>query len=265
MCFFAVDDETYMLKEIEEMLRRVRPNDEIFTFSNPAKALEAAKRQPADVAFLDIQMGSMTGLELALELKKLQPDMHIIFVTGYQEYAVQAFQMHATGYLLKPIVEEDLIRELTFIYGEKEKKRIRVQTFGGFDLFVDEKLIKFERAKAKELLAYLIDRKGSGATTAQAYSALFENAADTSSGKTYFRNIVHSLKNTLKNAGAEEILLRDFNRLAVVPQSIDCDYYRFLDGDPIALNHFRDDYMPQYSWAEVKNADLHFTNTIFPE
>lgn len=258
MRFFAVDDEMYMLDEITEILRRVRPNGEVFTFQSPVQALKAANHQQVDVAFLDIQMGSMTGLELAVQLKKLQPDIHIIFVTGYREYAVQAFKMHATGYLLKPIIEEDLIRELTFIYGEKENKHIRVQTFGGFELFVDETPVKFERTKAKELLAYLIDRKGAVVSTAQAYAALFEDAEDTSSGKTYFRNIVHSLKNTLKSVGAEDILLRDFNRLAVATQTIDCDYYRFLDGDPIALNHFHDDYMPQYSWAEINNADLHF-------
>lgn len=256
MRFFTVDDEKYMLDEISEILRRVRPDDEVVTFSNPRSALEAAKQQPVDVAFLDIQMGSMTGLQLALQMKHLQPDVHIIFVTGYQEYAVEAFKMHATGYLLKPIVEKDLLRELTFIYGENEKKRVRVQTFGGFELFVDGKAVKFDRAKAKELLAYLINLNGAAVTTAQAYAVLFEDAADSSSGKTYFRNIVHSLKSTLKNVGAEEILMRDFNRLAVFPQLIDCDYYRFLQGDPIALNHFRDNYMPQYSWAEIKNSDF---------
>lgn len=258
MRFFAVDDEKYMLEEIKEVLSRVRPDDEVFTFLKPSQALEEAKKQPVDVVFLDIQMGSMTGLELALQMKKLQPDINIIFVTGYPKYAVQAFKIHATGYLLKPIAEEDLIRELTFIYGEEDKKRIRVQTFGGFELFVDGEPVKFERAKSKELLAYLVDLNGAGVTTAQAYAALFEDAADTASGKTYFRNIVHSLKNTLQAVGAEEILIRSFNRLAVAPHIIDCDYYRFLDGDPIALNHFRDDYLPNYSWAEIKNAELHF-------
>lgn len=259
MRFIAVDDEAYMLDEIEEALRSVRPNDEILTFSSPQEALEAARERMIDTAFLDIQMGRMTGIDLAIQLKRLQPDIHIIFVTGYQEYAVQAYKIHATGYLLKPISEEDIVRELTFIYGDEPKQRFRVQTFGGFELFVDEKPVKFDRSKAKELLAFLIDKKGAGTTTAEAYAALFEAADDSSSGKTYFRNIVRSLKNTLKNVGADSILLRDFNRLAVDPKILDCDYYRFLNGDPIAINHFRDDYLPQYSWAELQNAALHFS------
>ena len=112
------------------------------------------------------------------------------------------------------------------------------------NLFVNEKPVKFDRSKAKELLAFLIDKKGTGTTTAEAYAALFEDADGSSSGKSYFRNIVRSLKTTLKNVGAGCILLRDFNRLAVDQKVLDCDYYRFLDGDPIAINHFRDDYLP---------------------
>ncbi len=258
MLFIAVDDEAYMLDEIAEALHSVRPKDEILTFSSPITALEAVREQMVDAAFLDIQMGGMTGIDLAIQMKRLQPDIHIIFVTGYQEYAVQAYQIHATGYLLKPISEGDIARELTFIYGDEPKQKFRVQTFGGFELFVNEKPVKFDRSKAKELLAFLIDKKGTGTTTAEAYAALFEDADGSSSGKSYFRNIVRSLKTTLKNVGAGCILLRDFNRLAVDPKVLDCDYYRFLDGDPIAINHFRDDYLPQYSWAELQNAALHF-------
>ena len=171
---------------------------------------------------------------------------------------MQAFQIHATGYLLKPFSQEDVMRELTFIYGEQKKVHIRAQTFGGFEIFVDGQPVKFSRAKAKELLAFLIDRKGTSVTTAEAYAVLFENAEDTVSGKSYFRNIVRDLKNSLKTVHAEEILLRSFNSLAIVPDKIECDYYQFLKGDPIAVNQYRNDYMPQYSWAEFRNAQIYF-------
>ena len=78
-----------------------------------------------DVAFLDIQTGDINGLQLAVELKKVKPDIHIIFVTGYSQYAVEAFSIHATGYLLKPVTEEAVSRELTFIYRERRPKRRR--------------------------------------------------------------------------------------------------------------------------------------------
>lgn len=261
MRYLTVDDEDRMLERLENTLHSVQPKAEILSFTWPADALKAAEQSPIDIAFLDIEMGGMTGLELAARLKKIKPDIHIIFVTGYHKYAVDAFAMHATGYLLKPVNEQDVKRELTFIYGQlNPQSHIRVQTFGGFELFVDGQPVKFGRAKSKELLAYLVDHRGASSTTAEAYAALFEDAQDTTSGKSYFRTILHEMIKTLKKAGAEEILIKGYNSYSIVPEKFDCDYYRFLEGDPKAINQYKNDYMPQYSWAEYRNAELGFGN-----
>lgn len=266
MNFLVVDDEPLQLREIASVLRRLRPEAEIFPYTWPDEALESAKAHPMDVAFLDIQMGGMTGLELAVRLKKVKPDIHIIFVTGYADYAVDAFAMHATGYLLKPVTEEAVSRELTFVYNSRpSEKRIQVKTFGGFDVYADGQPVRFRRAKAKELLAYLVDRRGSSVTTGEAYAALFEDAADTPSGKSYFRTILHELIAALKKAQAEEILVKGHNSFAVDPETFDCDYYRFLQGDPAAVNAFQNDYMQSYSWAEIRNAELDFWEYREPE
>ena len=118
---------------------------------------------------------------------------------------------------------------------------------------MDGQLVRFGRAKSKELLAYLVDR-----TTGEAYATLFEDAQDTLSGKSYFRTILHEMINSLKKADADEILLKRHNSYAVIPEKFDCDYYRFLQGDPVAVNAFQNDYMPSYSWAEIRNAELGF-------
>ncbi|WP_312279830.1 hypothetical protein [Oscillibacter sp.] len=104
---------------------------------------------------LKIEMGSTNGLVLA---KQLKPDLHIIFVTSYAQYAVDAFKLHATGYLMKPALTEDITQELTFLYGEgiPSAKQVRVQTFGCFEISVDGKPLQFKRSKAKELLVCLI-------------------------------------------------------------------------------------------------------------
>ncbi len=259
MRFLVVDDEKNMVERLLDILHKARPEAEILSFTWPEDALEAAAQRPADVAFLDIEMGSMTGLELAVRLKRQNPDIHIIFVTGHQQYAVEAFSIHATGYLLKPVSEAAVERELTFIYEKAERRsRIRIQTFGGFEIFVDGKPVKFERTKSKELLAFLVDHRGAAVTTGEAYAALFEDAADSVSGRSYFRTIVHGMRSALKKAGAEEILAISFNSFAVVPERIDCDYYRFLQGDPMAVNQYRNDYMYSYSWAEFRNGEIIF-------
>lgn len=261
MRFLAVDDEPLILKGLVSTLHDARPEAEILFFQWPDDALEAVKEQPADVAFLDIQIGGMTGLQLAARLKKINPDIHIIFVTGYSGYAVDAFAMHATGYLLKPVEKEDVERELTFIYGTpKMAKRIQIRTFGGFDLYVDGQPVRFERTKAKELLAYLVDRRGASVTTGEICAALFEDSGKISSGRSYFRTLLHELTKTLRKAEAEEILRKDWNSYGVVPETFDCDFYRFLEGEPEAVNQYQNDYLPTYSWAEVRNAELGFRN-----
>lgn len=262
MLFLAVDDEKIMLDKLTDALKNARPEAEILSFSWPQDALEAAGKAPVDVAFLDIEMGGMTGLQLAARLKKIKPDIHIVFVTGFHKYAVDAFAIHATGYLLKPVSEETINRELTFIYGEpKTQSHIKVQTFGGFDIYVDGKLLKFGRTKAKELLAYLIDRRGATVTTAEIYAALFEDVEDNVTRKGYLRTLFSEAKKTLKKANAETVLVKGYNSYAIVPEKIDCDLYRFLDGDPIAVNAYQNDYLPSYSWAECRNAELGFRNT----
>ena len=259
MNFLLLDDEPLQMEELESILQKVRPDSKIFCCTWPEDALEMAEAHPIDVAFLDIQMGGMTGLELAVQLRQVQPQIRIIFVTGYSQYAIDAFAVHATGYILKPVTQEAVSRELTFIYSEQgAKHRITAKTFGGFDLYVDGQPVRFSRAKSKELLAYLVDRRGSSVRTGEAYAALFEDAKDTLSGKSYFRTILYEMINILKKVGAEEILLKGRNSYAVIPEKFDCDYYRFLQGDPQAINAFQNDYMQCYSWAEVRNAELGF-------
>lgn len=256
MRFLLADDEKIMLEQLKDILAELRPEAEICAFSWPLDALAAAEKQRMDIAFLDIEMGGMNGLRMAAELKKSNPDIHIIFVTGFSQYAVDAFQIHASGYLLKPVKAEDVARELTFLYEKKEpRSHIRVQMFGGFEIYVDGEPVKFGRTKAKELLAYLIDCRGASVTTAQAYAALYGDAVHPSSTG-YFRNIVRELKVSLKNAGIERILKRNFNSLSIVPEELDCDYYHFLEGDPAAVNLYRNNYLPQYSWAEFNHGFL---------
>ena len=141
MRFLVVDDEAFALKDLEEALREAKPDCTLVSFISPSQALKYAKIEPVEVAFLDIELGSMNGLVLAKSLKDILPEIHIIFVTSYEKYAVGAFQIHAIGYLMKPVTAEDIKRELTFLYGNDtaDNRKVRVQTFGGFDVFVHGK------------------------------------------------------------------------------------------------------------------------------
>jgi len=258
MKLLAVDDEIRALNDLKEVLAEAAPEDELATFSSPATALEYCAENKIDIAFLDVEMGRLSGIVLAKQLKDLQPEIHIIFVTGFGKYAVDAFAIHATGYLLKPARVEDVRRELTFIYGKRIHKSVRVQTFNGFAMFVNDHPITFQRSKAKELLAYLIDRRGAAITTPHACSILWEQDPYDLKRKNYFQSILLDLRKTLRDAGIEHILVRTRNSLAIDPTQIECDSYLFMEGDPQAVNSYRHDYLIDYSWAEFSMASFEY-------
>ena len=258
MRFILVDDEEPALHDLENILKETAPDSEIFSFTSPYMAVERSKKEKIDTAFLDVELGNYSGIALAKKLKDIQPDMHIIFVSAYSQYAIDAFSIHANGYLLKPADKDDVLKELTFLYGRSKDdyKKTRIQTFGGFEVFVDGKRIEFSRGKAKELLAYLVDRKGCGTTTRDACAILWEDSPYNNAQKNYFQTIVSDLRKTLKAAGIEDILKKSRNSLAIIPEKIDCDVYRFMKGDPEAVNSYRHNYMICYSWAEFSMGEI---------
>lgn len=251
MDFLVVDDEELVLEDLERMLKTARPECRLHCFTNPVEALAFAGEHDVQVAFLDIEMAAMDGIAAAKRLKEIRPAIHIIFATSYDQYALDAFSVHATGYLLKPVALEDIQRELNFVYQDKKGyRRIQVKTFGGFDVFVDGKALSFKRSKSKEFLACLVDRQGNSVTLREAANILFEDGQyDISRGK-YMQTIYAELHSSLKKANALDMLVKSHNSYAVDPEAFDCDSYRFLKGDPVAINSYRSDYMICYSWAE---------------
>ena len=110
MKIIAVDDEQVSLGLLcADEIRKVVPQDELVTFRLPQEALEYAKSNSFDVAFFDIEMPGMNGIELAKKIKQLQPRTNFIFVTAYTKYTLDAVQLHSSGYLLKPVTYSDLV------------------------------------------------------------------------------------------------------------------------------------------------------------
>ena len=177
MLYLAVDDENLQLNKLVDTLKAADPRCEVLSFNNPLVALEAVKQVKIDVAFLDIEMGGMNGVELGKRLKQLNPNINIIFVTGYDQYAIDAYSMHASGYLTKPVSVERIKAELSNLRypmpGGNDANRLKAQCFGQFEVFFNNKPIKFARSKTKEMLAYLIDKRGAMVSVKELSQALF--------------------------------------------------------------------------------------------
>ena len=252
----AVDDEIYMLETLLEAVNASSDIEQVHPFSSCSAALAYASEHAIDVAFLDINMRGLGGLGLAEKLMNLHPHCKIIFCTGYEEYAVSAFQLHASGYLMKPITAESVQKEIDHIKGIKStEKLLTIKCFGNFEVFYNGEILPFKRKKAKELFAVLIDRKGAGMTAKQICAILFPDDTDDTKNAAYLRQLVLDLKNTLKSIHAEDVLRHDTPYYRIDANLVKCDYLSFLEtGKP----KFHGEYMTQYSWAEGTCAMLQF-------
>ena len=259
MRVLCVDDALPIMEDTVAMCRQLAEAQEVTGFTRPREALEWLKDHPIDLALLDIDMPEINGLMLAEQLKRRYPDAAIIFLTAFPQYAVQAFKLRATGYLLKPVSLDDLKEEVDYALSRgliHLSGHIVVQTFGNFEILVDGETLVFHRSKAKELLAYLIDRNGRGVNRPGIYAALWEEGLYDYSKQKYLDVIIRSLRETLREAGIEEILEIKGGFLRVRTELLNCDLYRFLKNDPEAVNAYRGEYMEEYPWAIFNSASL---------
>ena len=265
MRIICIDDEPLILNMTVELCEKLPQKPEVKGFAKANEALVWLEDHAADIALLDINMPDMSGLRLAAKIRGIDPNTAIIFLTGYSEYAVDAFKLHASGYLMKPVNKARLAEEIEHAAklrgNHKEKKpseneRVTAHTFGEFDLFVDGQPVSFPRSKSKELLAYLIDRQGGGISRATAAAALWEDSLYDRSMQKQLDVIIRSLRSTLESVGAQDIFELDSGTMRVVPEKIDCDLYRFLSGDADAVNSYRGEYMNAYAWANMTEAFL---------
>lgn len=255
----AVDDRKLPLEALIEAIQEAAPDIELTSFRNPLDALAWEGIRGIDVAFVDIDMPGMNGIEFAHKLKLINPKVNIIFATGYSEYAGDAMGLHASGYLMKPITPEKVRHELDDLRHPVEgtrSRRLFVRCFGNFEVFVDGKPLAFERSRTKELLAYLVDRRGAVVANNEIEAVLWEDAASERSVHSYMRTLTADLRRSLEREGLGDVLVKRRGAQGVDPNTFDCDFYDFLEGKPSAVNAYQGEYMSQYSWAEMTLAQL---------
>lgn len=253
MRVIAVDDEKLVLEDIRDICENIEFVESVELFSNPADAIEYTENNRVDVAFLDIEMPIMSGLELARKLNSINSAVKIIFVTGFKNYAYEAFGVNAVGYVLKPFSDDMILQQLEKLKRDDIsdcEKTVFIKTFGYFDLFVNGKSVAFSSTKAKELLALLVDRRGGSVSTENAVSLLWPGREYNEAVQSLFRKVLRNLRNVLSQEGISEILVDARNQRSVDMSKFDCDLYRLIKSDSEALTQYTGEYMNGYAWAE---------------
>ena len=222
MTAICVDDEPLVLQLTLSLFRDLPGFQEVEGFAGPLEALDWLENHTPDIALL-------------------------------------AFQLHASGYLMKPINREKLASEVEYALSGRNRGKasnVFAKTFGNFDLLVDGRPLVFKRSKSKELLAYLVDRHGGNVSRPEAFAVLWEDTFYDRAMQKQMDVVIRSLRSTLEEAGVGEIFEIQSGWMRILPERMDSDLFRFLDGNREAIQEYRGEYMSAYSWASQTEAYL---------
>lgn len=164
-----IDDELLTLDFLERKLNQLSKINVIGKYTNPHEGLIAVIKEEPDIVFLDIEMPETTGMTLAKEIQKAFPTIKIVFVTGFEEYAVNAFELQVEDYVLKPFDDERLMKTIARISNHTMKKmtkqikmiccfqQLSFTYYGTKQEAID---VNWRTSKARELFAFLVHHRG---------------------------------------------------------------------------------------------------------
>ena len=249
-----VDDEKILIKNFCLTAEHLTRISSLNTFSSSSEALEWAQSNPVDVAFLDIEMPVISGIELAKKLKTIDENIKIVFVTAYEQYALQAFGVDAIGYLLKPYSKEDIEKELEKAYyiKKKPKKNIQIKTMPDFQVTVDGKPLILGHTKQEELLAFLVDRGSSGIKKKDTIGSLWSEY----SSDNIYSTTMSRLKAILEEAQIADIIITKGQTKSINTELVECDLYKMLDGDLSVIELYEGEYLRRFAWAQKRHSQL---------
>lgn len=161
-----LDDEPIILNELVSLLKEDERIDIIGAYTDPLLLMQDIASLRPDCIFLDIEMPGMSGIELAEQLSSKGIDVEIVFITAYNHYAAQAFDVNAIDYLLKPIRPERIRKAVDKLVKQVAQKprlthgQCSIYSFGSFEVKQGHMSIKWARSKSRELLAYFLQHEG---------------------------------------------------------------------------------------------------------
>jgi len=272
MRILLIDDEELALKVNEKMLSEVNNVEVVGKFTDPYMALKEMETLQVDVVFLDMEMAELHGLEVAEMIMSKHDHVEILFVTAYPQYALEAFEVNAIDYLLKPLNKVRLkkaiekTQEKLDLYSASkkvvthEKAFFYAHTMGRFYLLDSEKnIVKWRTKKVKELLLYLEHHKGNPVHKSIVVEQLWPEV-DVEKAFTLLHSTVYQIRKTLKASGIENAIqfVNDHYALNVSIQSDYADLEQLIESKEIdasiveqVLTLYEGDFLEEegYSWS----------------
>ena len=268
----AVDDEMHVLERFERMVSGIKELELCGLFETGEQLLSYLQNHPLDAVFLDIEMPGVNGLQLSERVLDLNEMINIIFVTAFNQYAVEAFELQAMDYLIKPLTEERLGKTVMRLLKTKntvgKPGKPFIQCFGDFEVFLDGQALAWKNSKAKEILAFLIHKKGVPVNWEKIADAVWPNY-DYEKAQTNFHATTYLLRKRLAEAGIPQILENGRGNYRVVTDHVICDLYQLEELSKVTQIKRKEDFQlleqlklrgymeaSGYSWASPRAAEL---------
>lgn len=198
------------------------------------------------------------GVEVGKRLQQIKPNILLVYFMESENNIAEILKLRAVTYLMPPYKMEDFVyaMEAAVLLYERQHRRIYARTFGHFDLFLDGRPVLFKSAKAKELLALLIDRQGGVVDSEQIISILWEGRPKDEATQSLCSKLCKTLYRELKVYGIEDILISFRGCRSINTELVHCDLYEMLEGRKEAAMSYYGEYMKEYAWAEYRNYSL---------
>lgn len=259
MKLMLVDNEPLAVEVFCYESKKLHDLEIVGIFNDADAAYTYAVKNPVDIVALDVMTAERSGMDLGSLLKEKNPKIKLLFITATQDNLQEALDLQADAYLTKPYSAASLefsLEKVKQCMEEEPEKRIFAKTFGHFDLYVDNKPVMFHSAKAKELLAYLVDREGGTVYSDQIIGTLWEDRPNDEYTQNLCSKVVGTLRKELSAYHAEDLLISHRGVRRIDTTLLDCDLYQLLRGEERASEQYLGEYMMEYSWAESRMASL---------
>lgn len=239
----VVEDERLTMERICSLLRETGRVEVIGGYTNPHEAMEQIFRHQPEAVFLDIEMPELSGLQLAEKIYESELQSEIIFITAYNEYALEAFRVNALDYILKPVTAKELNRAVDRVEKrsfnqaavDNKVQKVRVAALGGYSVWINshKEPVRWCTAKCGELFAYFALQDSSADVSKWKLIELLWPDRDSEKGDINLRSTLCRLNKTLRESGTGMRVISNRNSYHLKADSMTVDA---LEIQKLALN-----------------------------
>ncbi|MBM7715159.1 response regulator [Siminovitchia sp. FSL H7-0308] len=259
MRVILIDDESLALEFLEKKLDEIGGIEIIGKYNDAYKGLEEITKNHPDAVFLDIEMPEISGMDLAKKIQRLMPSVKIVFVTAHNEYAVDAFEINAADYIVKPIRQKRLLKtidQLLELTGKKTAASPMVCCFNKLHFKMDGKKpemidVYWRTTKARELFAYLIHHREQFVRKDVLLEYFWPNAG-WKDGFTQLYSTVYQIRKTLKSIDFPIKIISSENSYKLELNDVRVDVEEWENGMK-RLSFLTRETLPEY----IKTLDLY--------